>query len=845
LQKEAARVEALEVENAKLVAELEALRQTYPRVASEDDHDSATKGQKGNQRSPVKRTEYVDIEEYDRIKDQLAKSNEDYGKLVCARHALVGKVQHYKDMTKQWREYTNRWILDYPKKTPKALDAPSPSAALLARDLRFSSAPAPPLIPKGLTPSVSGSSKSTSPWTEVDDLQKQHRGPPPDHKMLSERIIATQMALGDALMASSGDLTEASDESEPQMRSSFKTRDHRGDLNPEPRGDEDNDSPIFVSERSLKRGRPNHVQDVGGRPRKTPKTEPNSSSPLPAAGAVGVNESHDSLDLDDVGGHVVTPRKRRKLEQMRLYSSILSSTTDQDKTKESNDATGGEYAETFMIKDEGSRRAIPSDGSVSSRLSKPAGGDCELINQELQRKLHRASLRAQQLAHNQRVRDRLEASEQHYTPATNLKEPVTTGLPDNSLFVLPSSPPLSAYPTPRTENPERPHTPQSRRETEQRRADLATPTVLQPTDPNAQILPRTNVKLTKQKLSCPPSRRDRGAAQVPALAEDGDVSPSTSHKTKPRPLDATVSSDKRVKVPDAHHRLEVLLGEPSPAKSILDTNSASHDKSRAPAVSNLSVGRSDSHRSSKVPITPLSIPAKRVSFETGVESKTDLKESRGAGLPTKPIRESTPFATKQSTAKPSHRRQPSPNSPADDQPEHEPLRARPLHRLRLDDFKLNPAHSDYAYHESVRKHDEKQAISGCTDRNCPRCKDIRKFVENSGYARVPGQDTAETDRRLMLEYLGGDTHQLDRMSAEDQKEILLQAKTKQFADKFGKHRTYFGRAPSPVDYWNTDFPTTQEHERNREAARVREREKVEEMYWEAIRKGGRYVFADE
>ena len=68
---------------------------------------------------------------------------------------------------------------------------------------------------------------------------------------------------------------------------------------------------------------------------------------------------------------------------------------------------------------------------------------------------------------------------------------------------------------------------------------------------------------------------------------------------------------------------------------------------------------------------------------------------------------------------------------------------------------------------------------------------------------------------------------------------------RQFADRFGKHRTLFARAKSPVGFWDVGFPSTQEEVQNREKARGRGREVVEERYWEAMRKGGMWVFADD
>ena len=59
------------------------------------------------------------------------------------------------------------------------------------------------------------------------------------------------------------------------------------------------------------------------------------------------------------------------------------------------------------------------------------------------------------------------------------------------------------------------------------------------------------------------------------------------------------------------------------------------------------------------------------------------------------------------------------------------------------------------------------------------------------------------------------------------------------------HRQAFQRAREPPGMWEVDFPSTQEEAEMRVLADKMEREKVEERYWEASRRNGRWVFADE
>ncbi|KAG9574722.1 SAE2-domain-containing protein, partial [Aureobasidium melanogenum] len=176
-------------------------------------------------------------------------------------------------------------------------------------------------------------------------------------------------------------------------------------------------------------------------------------------------------------------------------------------------------------------------------------------------------------------------------------------------------------------------------------------------------------------------------------------------------------------------------------------------------------------------------------------------------------------------------------------PEHEPLRARPLHRLNLDDFRVNPktgGQLGYAYRESVRKREEKKCLPGCTREEC--CGAIRRFIAAGG---LP-QDTSLTDDELTLQgYLGaGYVSTIHEATAQERQKMLIEARAKAFADLHGKHREIWQRPQTPPGFWRTEMPTTQELEQDWEEARKRDRKKVEERWREAMR-GGRYVFRDE
>lgn len=198
------------------------------------------------------------------------------------------------------------------------------------------------------------------------------------------------------------------------------------------------------------------------------------------------------------------------------------------------------------------------------------------------------------------------------------------------------------------------------------------------------------------------------------------------------------------------------------------------------------------------------------------------------------------------------------NSPAPVLPEHEPLRVRPLHRICLADFKVNPKFADtgYAYTETIRGRDQRRCLPGCTRPEC--CGKLRAFVAGGGMPSVQkkrgllqssqssSSDTEEEDTRILKEYLGsGYARVMREADAEKREKLIFEAKAKLFADKHGKHRQAFERGQTPPGFWRTEMPTTQEDDEDREEARRMERNKVEERWQEALKGDGRWIFRDE
>ena len=837
LRIKAARTEELEAENRKLNAELEEAKQQDRELSNLDAHGGNNEADSSAPFKPKTKRENltVDIEEYNRTRDDLVKLGRDYGKLVWARDHLETKVREQKDSLRQWKEYRKNWILKHPNKRLSHLHPGSARASPSkgTEDRRSSSAPAPPALPEGLTPSLSGVSKSPSPHhnASADPENKENRQEQAletysrGRESLSDETTMSQARHNIANGTDSGDVTEATPGSEGQAEP-IKTEPATG-----------GSSPIIVFERSLKRRRSKrgcahniqvHEDDqhhLGATPGILPRKDEQISSPIPAPSLLHLDAPHDSLDLDDVGGHLDTPRKRQRIAQERLKSSKLIplAVTQDEENMLDDGAQSGLPRNSDDEQAESDRDEQPSSFAENLRFLHQKAADEE-------KKARKDERIARQHAHNDRVHQRLEAAER-------------------SDSVL--DPSVSSNPT--TNEPVRKLcTPTEPREVRQRKPEPASPVILKPRDVNGSVLPRTSDPFANRKRPCPPSRRDRGAAYVPALAEDGEGTSlnggalKAGKKLKDDQTDLHDPTDKELKAPPTHHRLGALLTKSSPEKSLLIPVEPAAGVSPDQASSKMPITRVD-HSRSKGLATPRSLPAKKTELSHGPGNRSGLADFDPVEVTMDRYSKSAQAVNKR-TKKPPAFRKPQPvDSSSEPQPEHEPLRARPVHRLGLQDFKFNPAHSEYAYHESVRKHDEKKTLPGCTDRHCTRCEGLREYVTNSGYktAQKPGESENEADWRLMQDYLGDNRRQLRNMSTEERSDLLTEAKVKEFANRFGCHRQAFSRAREAPGLWNVDFPTTQEEAENRVAADLMEREKVQERYWEATRRGGKWMFADE
>lgn len=182
------------------------------------------------------------------------------------------------------------------------------------------------------------------------------------------------------------------------------------------------------------------------------------------------------------------------------------------------------------------------------------------------------------------------------------------------------------------------------------------------------------------------------------------------------------------------------------------------------------------------------------------------------------------------------------HSPEPPDPEDEPFRCRPVHKLNLDCFKINTEYNqglEFAFDEVVRKRDQRKCLAGCTRPDC--CGDKFRAMARAGGLTSAGDE----DSQILEDYMGDQKHKLETMGEQEKHDLLIEAKARLLANQYGKHRYAHERPRSPPGFWRTDMPSTQELERDQEDARKLEREKVMERYREAMRPGGLWKFADE
>lgn len=801
--------------------------------------------------------EAVHDENFDQLQRDYAELSQDYAHLAVAHERLEEKHQSYKGTVRQWREWYE-WHGKYGNRMSrnKAGSDRTPTVHLGGSETQASSAPIVFLPSSGTEhqPAPRATSLQTS-----FGLGGRNDGP---QAMVNLGATEPPLAAVGHSALEGDDSTETSDETQDAVASVSKMEDKPSSsakAAPLPEASEGS-SPIIVSARHVKRKRvrhsspttvafkrPTHASERPGTAEKPMqlKSDQSSSSPLAAVRFRTLDE-HDSVDLDEVGERNFTPRKRQRVDPKRsrylelepIHFTRTKAFLDECiSRKDVTDEKAGSDVETH------NQGASPS-ASLDEESCKKAGEEyaANLWKEQIEKASRRRqgntkddvdvpehlrgdSRRMRAYQQNQKMHKRQAESKdkQRITPG-GLANPSKT--PKGAIYRdRLSNVGVVGLPTP-VSSIRRPHAvwDSSNGDGQQK-----IPSILRPTDPNTHnILPRTGGSTKKRPP--PPSRRNHGAAAVHLLSEDGDVKDKLS----------TMVVAKVPRAPEAEHRLGGLLSEPSSDKPILPWKSPTlREKSyikqpdapspkTQPAVA----------KSSTRPVTPVQLPAN--------EAKTTrlrIPTVKMAPLFTKP-------ATRPVLASVSPLKAPT-------SPEKGPIRFRPLGTLDLKHFKLNPAQNSgysYAYREVIRKRKERKCLPGCTRPDCCGGK-IRKMLAIGGalpsnYANLfssspedPGKDGAE-DHRLLKEYMGDNYGQWRKMSESEKKEEWMRAQEWNCGKAFGRHKDN-GRQATPPGFWRVEMASTQEMAKDEEEAERMERERVEGMWREAMRKDGAYLFADE
>lgn len=878
-------------------------------------HDRAEEVSLENTVRATSKQPCVHQEEYESLKS-------DYGKLVVSHRTLQEKYRRAKEISKAWREYDDKQKVRQAEKRIMAemragfISDPHYTALPDCPPGQAESPHAPCFSNETIdTPrSLSMTPKPLSPTREaisgIIHKQCQNKGVARSPALVEigggNHPIKEPAAKGVSADEGQSDATQMSHESrDPQVGLQQLTKSKEmgleGRISEVSQGAHHSDCPVFMSERPVKRKRPvsaacreelyvhaYHALPPGSvaKPIRV-KSEQNSSSPVVQVILDGLDEVQDTLDLDEVGDRALTPRKRRRLQQLRIRSQGFNPSTPTMMQQVNGcfeevrpDFVAGEETTSGH---EGDHNDLPflQDRAYYVKLGEEHG--LKLWNDERRKVQRRQDAQADNdatvMARLRGSKDSTLARQQLHNRRVHARQAKTIGRQDTPLQTFQQATPTHQarrYDGLGTVKQEKLNCEQALRASSEpiealksqkqvnntmMSSRLIGPTALRPTNANAQVLPRTSEHLNKKRTKPTNRRHDRGVSQIPFLAEDGEgdinADEAIEFPNEHRIADGSKSSG-TAKATDLHYRLGTLLAKPSPQKPQLGSGKAGKPpiSQNGPDLAKAQHFAYDLSRSTSNPKISrktflmdndetLRTPQLSAHNNSVLSSITRFQHGR-FGYPTP-----TTSIAKRSTV----HRLPVAEIPDVVMPDDEPLRARPLRRLRLDDFKINPASNqgyDYAFDEVVRSRDQRKCLPNCTRPECCGTK-FEKLVELGGFVtpRKPGLwssspvDEADEEVRLLEEYLGYDHTRINCLAEDEKRKLVIQAKANQFANEHGRHRLAYERNTSPPGFWRTDMPTTQELEEDRKAAHQVMRRKLEDRYKEAMRPGGRWMFRDE
>ncbi|KAJ8099353.1 hypothetical protein POJ06DRAFT_133659 [Lipomyces tetrasporus] len=331
-----------------------------------------------------------------------------------------------------------------------------------------------------------------------------------------------------------------------------------------------------------------------------------------------------------------------------------------------------------------------------------------------------------------------------------------------------------------------------------------------------------------------PERIDRNISALTEDAMDDDYIESAAGLTEKMPTRKTLhssqlsNSSQRTPLTDASQTLNHLLAEPAASLPSLDANAVTRGraaKSLSTSSTNLmSTPTLLQKTTAKRPrsVSPEKHASKSItdqSSSAGHKSRLRMlsSETAVASSPTAGLGQRTPLIS-DDVARENKGRDRYSSSMQKPPGERE---------WTLEDFVINPNYNhniDYAYHDVIRGR-ERSCVHG---KDCRDCQAFYKLV--GPVTPLPSgpkwnDNSPATPTRAESGTPSGDD-----------------AVRKMIATA-SRHRALWERPPSPVGFWRSEFPSTQEEMEEKQEARRRYQGKVQERYEEAL-KNGKYLFKE-
>ncbi|KAL2071891.1 hypothetical protein VTL71DRAFT_13126 [Oculimacula yallundae] len=574
----------------------------------------------------------------------------------------------------------------------------------------------------------------------------------------------------------------------------------------EPDQEEPSSPAVFISSKSVKK-RKSRGQNVDETPHPKIKVEVIELSSPHTPGVGNYVNVAESMDLDDIGEKVSTPRKVHHAAVVAQHVSRLMDNSQHSSRSRSQSQAPSNPPATLNVTPIRSETSVLQPRSVNAKILPRTSADTGRASKK--RKI--ASSRAVSDVTEDGEAAPVDRGSKQQTSDDNdiliglLSKPSPNKLvispPPSRSIVRPSTSILSALQKSTTKKSVASTSALAhellgitpRREPDHRKPDLGT------TRPSRELTP----------ISRPSSAN---AGREPAES-------TASKRTTPSLLEASRPTFGQV--------------PRSSAESFKPSSGISSTSSKEPSIPDEGVSGS-----SETPLSGTQLPARR-DLASAFQSRTTHEVAKSSPRTPTVDRPAKPVASK--------RKQIRTEADYEMDPSQEPLRARPVSKLSLNDFKINPTYNkgyDFAFNEVVRGKDARASLEGCIKPNC--CgPEMRALAKMELDMRPQTLSQEERDESLLEDYLGAEAGRIKNMSIDEREEILIRAKTREVANKSGKHRHAYERETSPSGFWRADFPTTQEELEDREKERQKDREMVENRYRHAMRPGGAYIFRDE